>query len=333
MSFAHYIKEIGRGANGSHDLGTEEAQQLFGAILDGGVPDLELGAILLSLRVKTESVPELLGFAQAASERVHHLQSPTGAGDVRPVVIASYNGARRQPNLTPLVALLLQRMGLPVLVHGTLEGQGRVASAYIFRELGILPCATLGQAQTALDTDKLAFVPTAVLAPGLANLLALRSRLGVRNSGHTVAKLIDPFSAGGGARALKLVSVTHPEVLLKLHEFFIATGDTALLMRGTEGEPYANPRRRPKIEFFRDGAGQVLFEQEHTPADQLAQLEQNTEARATAEYIRKVMAGTAPLPLPIVNLLACCLYGTGYTSDFNQAKAIVAVETRSLAAA
>jgi anthranilate phosphoribosyltransferase len=332
MSFAHYIKEIGRGTNGSHDLGTEEAHQLFGAMLDGGVPDLELGAILLSLRVKTESVPELLGFAQAVAERVHHLQPPTGTGDVRPVVIASYNGARRQPNLTPLVALLLQRMGLPVLVHGTLEGQGRVASAYIFRELGILPCATLGQAQTALDTEKLAFVPTAVLVPGLANLLSLRSRLGVRNSGHTVAKLIDPFSASG-VRALKLVSVTHPEVLLKLHEFFIATGETALLMRGTEGEPYANPRRRPKIEFFRDGAGQVLFEQEHTPADQLAQLEQNTEAKATADYIRKVMAGTAPLPLPIVNLLACCLFGAGYTSDFNQAKAIVAVETRSLAAA
>ena len=327
MSFAQYIKEIGRGTNGSHDLGTEEAHQLFGAILDGGVPDLELGAILLSLRIKTESVPELLGFTQALSERVYQLQPPKGA--VRPVVIGTYNGARRQPNLTPLVALLLQRMGLPVLVHGTLEGQGRVASAYIFRELGILPCATLTQVQTAMDNDKLAFVPTAVLAPGLASLLSLRNRLGVRNSGHTVAKLIDPF---GGA-ALKLVSVTHPEVLLKLHEFFIATGDTALLMRGTEGEPYANPRQRPKIEFFRDGAGQVLFELAHTPAEHLAQLEQNTDAKATADYIRKVMSGTAPLPLPIVNLLACCLFGAGYTSDFNQAKAVVAVETRSLAAA
>ncbi|MEI6302023.1 MAG: DNA-binding protein YbiB [Betaproteobacteria bacterium] len=332
MSFERYIKEIGRGTNGSHDLGTEDAHQLFGAMLDGGVPDLELGAILLALRVKTESVPELLGFARAAAERVHRLQMPAGAGEVRPVVIASYNGARRQPNLTPLVALLLQRMGLPVLVHGTLEGQGRVASAYIFRELGILPCATLGQAQAAMDNDRLAFVPTAVLAPGLANLLSLRSRLGVRNSGHTVAKLIDPF-VGGGGNSLKLVSVTHPEVLLKLREYFIATGDTALLMRGTEGEPYANPRRRPKIEFFRDGAGQVLFEQEHTPADQLVQLEQNIDAKATAEYIRKVMGGTAHLPLPIVNLLACCLHGAGYTTDFNQAKAIVAVETRSVAAA
>ena len=76
MSFERYIKEIGRGTNGSHDLGTEDAHQLFGAMLDGGVPDLELGAILLALRVKTESVPELLGFSQAAAERVHHCRCP-----------------------------------------------------------------------------------------------------------------------------------------------------------------------------------------------------------------------------------------------------------------
>jgi hypothetical protein len=45
------------------------------------------------------------------------------------------------------------------------------------------------------------------------------------------------------------------------------------------------------------------------------------------------LIGEAPVPLPIVNQLACCLYASGYTSDMNQAKAIVAVETGSLAAA
>jgi hypothetical protein len=40
-----------------------------------------------------------------------------------------------------------------------------------------------------------------------------------------------------------------------------------------------------------------------------------------------------PLPLPLVNQIACCLYGAGYTQDLNQAKAIAAVETGSLIAA
>ena len=39
------------------------------------------------------------------------------------------------------------------------------------------------------------------------------------------------------------------------------------------------------------------------------------------------------MPLPVVNQVACCLYGAGYTVDMNQAKAIAAVQTGSLLAA
>jgi len=325
MNFAHILKEIGAGGGGPRDLPAAAAQQLYAAMLDGGVPDLELGAILLALRIKGESLPELLGFHQALTDRLYRLQPP--GGDVRTVVIPTYDGAQSRPNLLPLVALLLQRMNVPVLLHGTLEGHGRVASAYILRDLGILPSGTLAQAQEALDREKLAFVPTAVLSPGLANLLSLRSRLGVRSSAHLLARLIDPF---GGA-SLRLASVSHPAYLEKLRQFFLATGDAAIVMPGTEGEAYANPQKRPRIELCRDGEAQLLFEEEHaaTPPPEA----QDLEAKATAAWIRKAMDGGAALPLPMVNQLACILYGAGYTSDFNQAKAIVAVETRSFAAA
>lgn len=56
-----------------------------------------------------------------------------------PIVIPSYNGARKQANLTPLLALLLAREGVPVLVHGVSQDPGRVTSAEIFQELDITP--------------------------------------------------------------------------------------------------------------------------------------------------------------------------------------------------
>ncbi len=324
MSYASFIKEIGRGAKGARDLSSEDAYALYAAMLDGGVPDLELGAILLALRVKTEALAELLGFYQALSERVHRLQPPEG--ELRPLVIPSYNGARSQPNLMPLVALELQRLGVPVLVHGTLDGHGRVASAFVFSALGVHPCTTLAQAQQALDEQKLAFVPTAVLAPGLAHLLSLRQRLGVRNSAHTLAKLIEPFAG----RGLRLVCMTHPDYLQKMREFFTATGEAGMVMRGTEGEAYANPKKRPRVELYRDGAAQLLFEEEHVAP--LSQRAQDIDANSTAAYIRKVLEGAVPLPLPIVNQLACCLYASGYAGDFNRAKAIAAVRLRAFGA-
>jgi anthranilate phosphoribosyltransferase len=327
MVFAHLIKQIGRGESGANDLEEADARQLFGAMLDGGVPELELGAILIALRMKGESVGELVGFRQAAQERLIRMSLP--AGTVRPAVIPSYNGAKRQPNLTPLVAMLLARMGVPVLVHGTLEGQDRIASAYVFRELGIFPCTSVAQAQAQLESDRLAFVPTGVISPGLANLLAVRSRLGLRNCAHTVVKLIDPFGSG----SLCVVGVTHPHYLEAGRSVLLATGERGLIFRGTDGESFANPRKRPRIEYLTDGQAEVLFEAEHTAPDELVEVPQDIDARTTATYIRNVLEGRAPLSLPIANQLACCFHGTGFAADFNQAKALAAVQAHTRAVA
>jgi len=325
MSFAPLIKEIGRGERGANDLDESDARQLFGAMLDGGVPELELGAILIALRMKGESVGELIGFRQAVQERLNRLTPP--ARPARVAVIPSYNGARRQPNLTPLIAMLLARMGVPVLVHGTLEGQDRVASAYVFRELGILPCTSVAQVQAQLDSDGLAFVPTGVISPGLASLLAIRSRLGLRNCAHTVVKLIDPF--GGGS--VCVVGVTHPHYLEAGRGVLLAARERGLIFRGTDGESFANPRKRPRIEYVVEGQGEVLFEAEHASPEAQADAPKDIEARATALQIRNILEGRAPLPMPIANQLACCLYATGFAADFNQAKALAAVQAHSRA--
>ena len=325
MSYSAILKEIARGVHGARDMSIEESSQLYGAMLDGGVPEMELGAILIALRMKGESDDELLGFYQACETRLYPLMLP--AGGLRPVVIPTYNGARHQPNLVPLLALLLVKFAVPVLIHGTLESQGRITTAYILRELGILPCANLNQANTALANDGIAFVPTAVLSPGLANLLALRSRLGVRNTAHTLVKMTSPFKGD----CLRLVSVSHPDYLEKMRVFFVGTGLRALIMRGTEGEAFANPKRRPELWYCDDGKLQLLFEAELGPLKSLPTLPEFIDAVTTATWIQEALSGRHSIPLPIINQLACCLYGAGYTSDMNQAKAIVAMEVSGLA--
>ncbi|MBK7414751.1 MAG: DNA-binding protein YbiB [Dechloromonas sp.] len=323
MSYAHYIKEIGRGAEGAHHLSSEDARQLYAAMLDGGVPDLELGAIILALRVKGESLDEMLGFMAAVDDRTQCLEVPHGR--VRPVVLPTYNGARKEANLTPLLALLLQRFGVPVLVHGLIEGLGRVSSGHIFRELGIMPAASSDQVQIALDTKGLAFAPLNSLSPGIHNLLALRSRMGVRSSAHSLVKMIDPFHGEG----ILMAAATHPAFIDLMRGMLVARGGKAILLRGTEGEPFANPKRRPRLEYVHDGQTDILFEAEHDSLRALPHLPEASDAVATARWIRKVLDNQLPLPKPIANQLACCLFASGYAEGLNQAKAIVAVETGS----
>lgn len=219
MSYAQYIKEIGRGAEGARDLSGDDAKQLYAAMLDGGVPDLEMGAIILGLRVKGESVDEMLGFLEATNERTHKLEMPHGR--VRPVVLPTYNGSRKEPNLTPLLALLLQRFGVPVVIHGLIEGFGRVTTAQIFRELGIMPMSSLTQGQVAVDEKGLAFLPLSALCPGIHNLLALRSRMGVRNSAHSLVKMLNPFRGD----SVVVAPATHPDFIDLMRETLMANGD------------------------------------------------------------------------------------------------------------
>src|SRR3954463_1039082 len=61
-----FIKEIGRGVKGARSLSRDDAQQLYAAMLDGRVSDLEMGGIMLAMRIKGESVAELDGFIEAA---------------------------------------------------------------------------------------------------------------------------------------------------------------------------------------------------------------------------------------------------------------------------
>jgi anthranilate phosphoribosyltransferase len=234
MSYGHYIKEIGRGAQGARDLSQEDARQLYAAMLDGGVPDLELGALILGLRVKGESLDEMLGFLAATDERTHQFEMPHGRG--RPVVLPTYNGARKEANLTPLLALLLQRFGVPVLVHGLIEGYGRVTSAHIFRELGILPVASVRRRRPGWTRRGWPSCPSARCAP-VFTTCSLRARMGVRNSAHSLVKLLDPFRG----EAVLVAPATHPDFIDLMRNIMQARGQRGLLLRGTEGEPYANP--------------------------------------------------------------------------------------------
>lgn len=301
---ADLIKEIGRGKKGARSLSQDGARQLYAAMLAGAVPDLELGAILLAMRIKGESVAEIAGFLQAAEASFAPLSVPIGAH--APVVLPSYNGARQLPNLTPLLALLLAREGIPVLLHGVMSDPKRVTSADILHRLGIEPAQSVAQAQEQLQTRSLALLPIDILAPQLAQQLALRIPLGVRNSAHTLVKILQPFNGP----ALRLVSYTHPEYLEMLGTYFAGESDPArgdvLLMRGTEGETVAHPRRAPQIDCFSQGQRTTLMERQ-APVDEWPPLPSARDAATTAAWIKAALEGKQAVPAPLLEQVAQCI--------------------------
>ena len=308
MTIAAYLREIGRGAKGARSLGTGPAQDLMGQLLDGRLSDLEIGAFAIAMRMKGESLDELIGFLQALHERLLPLPS------ARPVIaIASYNGARRLPNLVALLALLLARAGARVLVHGPLLDPQRVTTAQVFDSLGMSPVTSADSESAAWGARDCIFVPTAVLSPALDRLLAVRRTVGLRNSGHTIAKMMLPVR---GAPCLRLMSHTHPEFGQLMADFAERTQGHVGLLRGTEGEAVADPRREPRQRLWIGGHLQadLLGDPAGGALDTPPVLPDGIDADTTAHWIEQAMKGNVPLPYALTQQVDALMQAFGRMS-------------------
>ncbi|MHB1122413.1 MAG: DNA-binding protein YbiB [Ramlibacter sp.] len=286
MGISQYIKQIGR-RNGGRPLTREQAADLFARVLDGAASDLEVGAFCLAMRLKGETPEELCGFLDATHARLHLVPASE-----RPlVVLPSYNGARRLPVLTPLLALLLAQRGASVLVHGTPTESGRVFAASVLRALDLHPLERV----RAIAPGEAAYLPTALLNPRLAWLLQARQLIGLRNSGHSVVKLMNPCAGD----AVIVSSYTHAEYGTSMTEVFETLGASALLLRGTEGEAAADARRVPAMEGFRRGRREVLEERQSGSLATLPDLPREIDAESTAAYTQDVLAGRRPVPAAV----------------------------------
>ena len=223
-----------------------------------------------------------------------------------PIVIPTYDGARKQANLTPLLAILLHKLGFPVVVHGVSEDPTRVLTETIFGMLGIEPTLHAGQAQAKLDGHQPVYIPVKALCPPLEKQLDMRWRMGVRNSAHTLAKLATPF---GEADALRLSSVSHPEYVTRVGTFFEEIGGRALLMHGTEGEVYANPQRCPQLVLIDPAGTRPVLERQEENVGVI--VPEAKDPHTTAHWIEQCLAGNVPVPHSIKLQMACCLLATG----------------------
>ena len=290
MSIQQYLKEIGRGKDGARALTRAQSSDLMGQLLDGQVDDLATGAFCVAMRIKGETAEEMAGFLDAIHQRLPVLESPQQPW----VVLPSYNGARKLPVLTPLLALLLAREGMPVLLHGSTTESTRLTSAQVLSALGYTPQRQL----TRLEPGALTHCATQVLHPGLQKLLNVRAAVGLRNPAHSLVKLLNPLGRGPHP-ALIVGSYTHPEYATSMAATQSLVGATALLLRGTEGEPVADPRRHPAMTAVLRGQLHPLQDSQRGALADLPTLPDGHDLQATARYTEDVLAGRLPVPAPI----------------------------------
>lgn len=327
MEFVGDIRRLlqrGHSSDAYAPLDEESATRLWGAILDDALDDVEVGAVVGALAVAGETRDELAGLYRAAQERMDHWSPELTR---RAVAVPAYGLVRGEALIVSLAATLLQRFDIPVIVHGILDSPCGISSACVLRELGVLPCGSLAQADDSLRAGGIAYVPVQLLSSRFAALIALRGRLGIENSAHLVAQLLDP-TRGAATRLGFSMSGAASE---RFEALAVEDEGDFVTLAWPAGRSPENLAIRPRIECIRNATKELLFEAD-VQEMRMAIPRPPDDAQGIARWIQRVMSGALPVPMPAVNLVAACLYAVGHAPDFTQAKAIAALGAARVAA-
>ena len=242
--FAQFVRIVGKGKNGARSLTYDEAYQAFKMILNDEVLDVQLGAFLMLLRVKEESVDELAGFVQATRDTLNFK-----ALDVD-LDWSSYAGKRKHYPWFLLAALTLAHHGYKIVMHGA-SGHtlNRVYTEQVLEYLGFPICQNQDEVEQQLQQRNFAYLPLEVISPVLSELIALRNVMGLRSPIHTLARLINPFNAKATLQA-----IFHPAYRSSHQQAAFKLGyQNSAVIKGEGGEFERNPDAKTLICGIKDG--------------------------------------------------------------------------------
>jgi anthranilate phosphoribosyltransferase len=216
---------LARLAHGA-ELTEAQAEQLFEAIVAGTAFPAQIGAALMALTARGETVEEL-----TAAVRVmrRHLVPISGGADAMDCCGTGGDG-HGTLNISTAVAFVVAACGVPVAKHGNRAASSRSGAADVLGALGI-GVASPGQAERMLGRHGLTFMFAPHHHPGMRAVGTLRKELGFR----TLFNLAGPLSNPAGTKR-QLVGVYDQRWLMPVAEALRRLGSvSAWVVHGSDG--------------------------------------------------------------------------------------------------
>ncbi len=229
------LQRVATGPTMSKDLSRDEARRAMRSLLDGSADPVQAGILLIALRMKRETDDELAGILDAIREGLEPRRVDV---DTLVVLADPYDGYLRGVPVSPFLPAVLAACGLAVLTHGVRAMGPKFGATHrqTLEAAGVDADPSLDVAAARLESGEVgwAHVDQARLAPELAALQPLRTRIVKRPCLTTVEVAVNPFVARG--RSVLVTGYVHkgyPEVYARL----AAAGGFAssLIVRGVEG--------------------------------------------------------------------------------------------------
>jgi anthranilate phosphoribosyltransferase len=207
-------------------LDAEQASAAMSAIMSGDSTPSQIGAFLLALRTKGETVEEMEGFARSMLSFALPVRAP------EPVIDTCGTGGDRAGtfNISTVAALVVAGAGVPVAKHGNRAASSHCGSADLLEELGVRIDLDATGVERCLDEAGIGFMFARTFHPAMAHAAPVRAELRV----PTVFNFLGPLTNPARPYA-QVVGVSDERMLPLMAEVLARRGTRAMLFRGVDG--------------------------------------------------------------------------------------------------
>jgi anthranilate synthase/phosphoribosyltransferase len=230
------------------DLTADEAEQAMNVIMTGQATPAQIGAYLVALRMKGETIPEITGSVRAMRTNAVKVKLDTDES-VYDIVGTGGDGAHTF-NISTAAAFVLAGTGRKVAKHGNRAASSQCGSADVLSALGVNLDLTAEQVAGAIEQVGIGFMFAPKFHPAMKHAVGPRKEIGQR----TIFNILGPLTNPAGAH-IQLTGVFDPKLTEPLAHVLNELGSkAALVIHGANGLDELNTTGANRVSHLKNGA-------------------------------------------------------------------------------
>lgn len=301
------------------DLTREESRDAFRLLMTGNAGEAEMAAFVMGLRVKGETVEEIVGGAEVLRERASRIAAPRGAVDT----CGTGGDGASTINVSTAAAIVTAACGVPVAKHGNKAVSSRSGSADVLAALGVGIEIPEARVEACLDRLGIGFLHAPKHHGAMRHVAPVRHALGIRSIFNVLGPLANP--AGTTRQVIGVFAERWLEPLA--HTLAALGSEHVWVVHGTDGLDEISISAETRVAEMRGGAVRRF-----TVAPEDAGLTRHPleairggSAEENAAAIRGILAGSggAARDIVLLNAAAALIVG-GRAGDLREAAVLAA---------
>lgn len=210
-----------------NDLSVGESTWAMQQVMAGQATSAQLAGLLVALRIKGETVDEIVGFRDAVLENAKPLRVDSMALDIVGTGGDPYGAVM---NISSVASVIAAAAGIPVIKHGNRGASSASGASDVLSSLGVDISISPQRVAEVLDETGITFAFAGMFHPGFAHAGPTRKELGISTLFNVLGPLCNP--ARPEASAVGVASLERVPLIVGV---FQTRGATALVYRGDDG--------------------------------------------------------------------------------------------------